>query len=87
MVEDGLIYKYITNYNVTLYSYLGNRDNDEHFYLKCDKCGSMKQIDCDYVNDLSAHLKNKYSFKLKKERIIINGICKRCNIGGVRYVR
>ena len=87
LVDEGLIFKYITNYNVTLYSYLGKYDNDNHFYLRCDKCGSMKQVDCDCIEELTSHIKDEHNFKLKKENIIINGICKRCSIGGVRYVR
>ena len=38
----------------------------------------MKHIDCDCINELYNHIKDEHSFKLNKEKIIINGICKKC---------
>ena len=78
LVKEGIISRSINNDNVTLYSYLGICDNENHFYLKCDKCGSMIHIDCDCINDLSNHINKEHKFCLRKENVIINGICDKC---------
>ena len=73
------INKYIGKDNVTYYEYLESCDKDNHFYLKCDCCGSLKHIDCDCIEDLTNHIRKDHNFKLNREHIIINGICEVCN--------
>ena len=77
--KDGLISKDIGLNNITYYQYLEKCDEENHFYLKCGKCGNMIHVDCDCINDLSNHIKNIHKFSLNKENIVINGICNRCN--------
>ena len=78
LVNDGIVNKTISDDNVTYYQYLEKCDHDNHFYLKCEICKDMKHIDCDCINELYNHIKDEHSFKLNKEKIIINGICKKC---------
>ena len=78
LVLEGIIIKNIGKDNVTYYQYLEHCEHENHFYLKCDKCGCMVHIDCDCINDLSSHILKKHNFKLSKKNIIINGICSNC---------
>ena len=78
LVNEGMIVKRIEKDNICYYQYLEKCNNSNHFYLKCDKCGTMIHIDCDCINDLYSHIYNNHRFKLNKENIIINGICKKC---------
>lgn len=78
LVLDGRLNKYITKDNITYYEYLEECDNNNHFYLKCDKCGNMVHIDCDCINELKSHIFKNHNFKLNKDHIIINGICDKC---------
>ena len=64
------------------YQYLEECNEENHFYLKCDKCGNLIHIDCDCINDLYEHISHKHNFKLNKENIIINGLCSKCTKGG-----
>lgn len=80
LVIEERIEKYIDN-SRTYYRYFEKCDSDNHFYLKCDKCKNMIHIDCNCINDLSNHIKNEHKFKLKKENIVINGICEKCRSG------
>lgn len=82
LVLEEKIDKYIGSDNKTYYRYLKICDKDNHFYLKCDKCKNMVHIDCDCINDLSRHIKDEHKFKLKKEKIVINGICDKCTKEG-----
>lgn len=83
LVQDNKLNKYITKDNITYYQYLNECDMDNHFFLKCDKCGTLIHIDCDCINDLSNHIYNHHKFKLNKDNIIINGICEECSREGV----
>ena len=81
LVEEKRISKTIVN-NITVYHYLEECEHDNHFYLKCDKCGSLIHIDCDCIDDLSKHILKEHSFILNKENIFINGICNKCKKRG-----
>lgn len=77
--HDGVLSKSIHSDNVTYYQYLEHCDKEDHFYLKCEKCGNMEHIDCECILDLSNHILKKHKFKTNKDHIIINGICNNCN--------
>ena len=78
LVDDGMINKYIDKDNITYYEYLEECNCHNHFYLKCDKCGTMEHVDCDCIEDLSKHIVDEHKFLLNREHIIIKGICKEC---------
>ena len=79
LVDEGRISKTIGKDNQTYYQYLEECDHENHFYLKCDNCGTMTHIDCDCIGDLSKHISKEHKFKLNESNIIINGICSKCN--------
>ena len=64
--------------NTIYYQYINSCDNDNHFYLKCEKCGVLKHVDCDCIKVLNKHISNEHDFNFNKDKIIINGICKNC---------
>lgn len=79
LVEEGKIKKSIDYNNVVHYQYLDECQCDNHFYLKCDKCGSITHVDCDCINDFTNHVLKNHSFKVDNVNIIIKGICKKCS--------
>ncbi len=78
LVLEGIISKTIGTDNITYYQYLEKCAKENHFYLKCDKCGKLIHVDCKCINDLTNHILTKHNFKSNKEHIIISGICKSC---------
>ena len=81
--KENLIIKEINKDNITYYQYLEKCESNNHFYLKCEKCKNIIHIDCDCINELYSHIKKEHKFKINKEKIIINGICKKCNKEGI----
>lgn len=79
--KENLVTKEINEDNITYYQYLEKCDHNNHFYLKCEKCKNVIHIDCDCINELYDHINNEHKFKLNKEKIIINGICSKCQKG------
>lgn len=78
LVKEGYINKNISNDNITTYEYLEKCDEENHFYLKCNMCKRLEHVDCGCIDDLYKHINKEHSFKLNKENIVINGICKKC---------
>lgn len=83
LVQDGRLSKSIGKDNITYYQCLLECDAENHFYLKCDKCGTLIHIDCDCIGDLFNHILNEHNFKPSKDHIIINGICNNCRSKGI----
>jgi Fur family ferric uptake transcriptional regulator len=79
LVEEGILLKSISNDNTTHYQYLSKCEEENHFYLKCDKCGDLEHVDCDCIDGLTKHIFKEHDFKPNKEHIIINGTCKNCS--------
>ena len=79
LVNDNRLNKYIGKDNITYYQYLEECKEDNHFYLKCNKCGTLIHIDCDCIKELTNHILDKHNFKPIKENFIINGICNKCS--------
>ncbi len=81
LVESGTINKSIGKDNVTYYQYLEECDKENHFFLKCESCGTMEHIDCDCIEELSNHISKEHNFSLT-DHIIINGKCNNCKKEG-----
>ena len=73
LVEEGTI-----NKNDNYYQYLGHCDCNNHFYLKCNQCGSLIHVDCDCISEIMEHISAEHQFIPDKEGIIINGLCEKC---------
>ena len=78
LIEEKKLNKTISKDNTTYYQYLEECNEENHFYLKCENCGNLEHVDCDCIEDLTNHILKKHKFKLNKDHIIINGICKKC---------
>ena len=81
LVEEKRINKTIDSTNTTYYQYLEECNHENHFYLKCDKCGNLIHVDCDCIEELTNHIYKDHKFSPSKDNIIINGLCNKC-IGG-----
>ncbi len=78
LIKEGRLSKNIGKDNITYYQYLVDCSEDNHFYLKCDKCGKMVHIDCDCIEDLTSHITKTHKFKPNKKNMIIYGTCEKC---------
>ena len=81
LVEENKLNKTISSDNTTYYQYLSDCDEENHFYLKCERCGNITHIDCDCIKELTSHITKHHKFRPNKDHIIIDGICSKC-IGG-----
>ena len=75
---EGLLNKTISKDNIAYYQYLEECSCENHFYLKCEKCGNLIHVDCDCIGGLLDHILEEHKFKANREHIIINGLCSLC---------
>ena len=53
-------------------------NNDNHFYLKCEKCRRLTHIDCHHIHSFTKHLAKKHSFEVSNCNLVISGTCASC---------
>ncbi len=78
LVEEDRIKKTIGSDKQTYYQYLEDCNEENHFYLKCNKCGTLIHVDCDCLSDLLSHISKEHNFIPSNKNIILNGICENC---------
>ena len=83
LVENGVLKKFVDDNNVVYYQYLESCDKSNHFYLMCSKCSKLIHVDCDCVKDLFIHIFDKHKFIPNGTQVVIDGVCKECNEGGI----
>ncbi|MBQ9017669.1 hypothetical protein IJ118_01225 [Candidatus Saccharibacteria bacterium] len=60
------------------YRVLEKCDHSGHCLLKCESCGKLTHTDCDELETISEHFKNKHHFEIDQTDITIYGICDKC---------
>ncbi len=78
LIEEKHLSKINGKNNITYYRYLGDCEEENHIYLKCESCGEITHIDCDFISKLTGHILTEHKFKTSKDHLIITGICSNC---------
>lgn len=79
--KDGTILRVSSNDNTARYQYIEPCDHADHFYLKCEECGSLEHVDCEKVQGLTMHISKEHHFIPANTKLIINGCCAKCAKG------
>ncbi len=80
LVKDGILSKNIGSDGTLHYRVLEKCDHVGHCLLKCESCGKLTHTDCNELEALSKHFKNKHHFEIDQTDITIYGICDKCRI-------
>lgn len=78
-VEQGVLKRFYNDNNTANYQYLMECNNNNHFYLKCIKCGYVVHVDCDCINSFSKHIVSEHNFNLSNNNMFITGYCDKCS--------
>jgi Fur family ferric uptake transcriptional regulator len=83
LAAGGLIQKYILHDGKSAcYQYIDNGTKcREHFHLKCETCGSLIHMDCDFLEEIAVHLRRRHKFQLNALKTVFYGTCKKCLTG------
>lgn len=78
LVQSGKVRKYIIDgVSSACYQYV-KETHPEQFHLKCDICGSLQQLECDTMKNLTGHILEEHNFQINATKTVFYGKCKSC---------
>ena len=80
LTKDGALRKYAAEQGESVCYQFIEKDKlcQEHFHLKCEKCGSLIHMECDELNEVAKHIKSHHGFCLNPLKTVIYGVCEGC---------
>ncbi len=82
---EGTLKKYFRDTNTAYYEYFASCEKENHFYLKCTKCGHKIHVDCDCMKEFENHVLKTHHFSIEENKVMMMGICNDCKKKGVNY--
>jgi Fur family ferric uptake transcriptional regulator len=64
--QQGACFRYITN------------DNEDGFYIECEKCGEVTKMECHQLAELYHHVSEDHHFSINPQRTVFYGRCEKC---------
>jgi Fur family ferric uptake transcriptional regulator len=83
LAAGGLIRKYtLYDGKSACYQYVNEEKYcREHFHLKCENCGALIHVECDFLDEISQHLLHSHHFQINMLKTVFYGTCKKCRAG------
>lgn len=80
LTDDGTVMKYNSeNGSKAVYQFVEPEHHcNEHLHLKCIRCGTIIHLDCEFMREISEHIKDEHGFSIQCKNSIIYGICEKC---------
>lgn len=77
LAQQGLVHKAVTDQGA-YYQYCAAHTEGSCFLLKCEKCGTIRHLDCSHLGELYRHLEQEHHFRIDPRRTLFYGLCERC---------
>lgn len=80
LVEQGIIRRYIVPEGKgSCYQYIAeNTACHKHYHFKCEKCGRLFHVECEYLDGIAEHVYNDHRFQIDNSKTVYYGICGEC---------
>ena len=80
LVNEGIVIKYTgAEGQGACYQYIEHADScATHYHLICADCGRMIHLQCEYLDEMTAHLLEHHQFSMDKFKTVIYGLCRQC---------
>lgn len=82
MLSEHVISKYIIDeHSAACFEYTGSDEEEHkqnHFHLKCEKCGKLIHLVCSELNAISNHIMEEHGFAIDSFRTVFYGTCQEC---------
>lgn len=80
LVEDGQVRKYVFDgVSGACFQYIEEPEGaEEHFHLKCEKCGAVVHLEEDALPGVAEYFHEKYRFEIHIAKIVFYGVCDAC---------
>ena len=77
LANQGVLKKF-TDGDAACYQLNESEECSRHFHLKCEKCGKLIHMDCDFMAEMSRHIEQSHSFFVDIGKTVIYGLCGEC---------
>lgn len=80
LTEQGTVRRFFVEEGVSAcYQYVGaDADCHNHYHLKCAVCGRLLHVECDFLDEVAAHIFEHHGFRISGEKTVLYGICAEC---------
>lgn len=86
LVREGIVIKYAgAKDQGACYQYIEDPEScATHYHLICADCGRMIHLQCEYLDNITAHLLEHHQFSMDKFKTVIYGLCRQCEKAKVK---
>ena len=79
LLDEGRVLRIVDGASKkALYQLARDETCEGHIHIKCISCGKLEHLDCDFMNELSEHIKENHRFDLKCDNSVLSGVCEEC---------
>lgn len=77
LAAQGVL-KRFTDGDASCYQINESEECSRHFHLKCEKCGKLIHMDCDFMAEMKRHIESSHNFYVDIGKTVIYGVCEEC---------
>ena len=79
LIADGKVRKYVMDGEAgACYQYIESEADVGHVSLKCEMCGGVLDVACDFPDSLEQHISSEHNFYINTDKILLYGKCENC---------
>ena len=52
---------------------------DQHYHFKCKNCGSIFDVDIEYLAGINDVVQGKYKVQVDEHDVVFSGVCQKCD--------
>lgn len=79
MEQDGIVTRLkVDGQSGACFQYIENGDDENCFYIKCEKCGEVSKMECHHLSELYSHVEDDHHFKINTKKTVFYGKCQKC---------
>ena len=77
--QDGVVARInVEKQQGACYQYVAGDDNNDCFYIECEKCGQVTKMECHYLAELYNHVNADHHFHINPKKTVFYGKCAKC---------
>lgn len=77
--QDGVVARInVEKQQGACYQYVMEDENDDCFYIECEKCGEVSRMECHHLSELYHHVNDDHHFSINPKKTVFYGRCSKC---------
>lgn len=78
LTNQGILKRFTDGDAAACYQLNESEECERHFHLKCEQCGVIIHMDCDFMADMKQHIEDSHDFYVDIGKTVIYGLCGKC---------